>query len=220
MERARSAEDKARRAEDLLQAAEAVALELGGVRYITLAAVTERAGLHRTGIRRYYTSKEQLLLELAERGWGQWRDAVKAEIAGRTGLTPTQAAAVVSKALTSLPVFCDLLTHAALHLEGDVSIDRARQYKINATAARDDMAAALEQASTLTIEQVVSLLAVAGFLAAGFWQISNPTPTLARLYEEDPRWGHATTDIGPRLDALLATFAIGLAATETPADAR
>lgn len=219
MQRARSAEDKARRAEDLLRAAEAVALELGGVRYVTLAAVTEQAGIHRTGVRRYYASKEELLLELAERGWGQWRDAVKIEIGDRTGLTPSQAASVIGKTLTSLPVFCDLLTHVALHLEGDVGIDRARRYKTDATAAHDDIAAAVDRASTLTIEQVVSLLAVAVVLAAGFWQVANPTPTLAKLYEEDPRWGHAASDIAPQLDAMLGAFAIGFATTAAPEDA-
>src|ERR1700760_4732521 len=105
MQRARSAEDKARRAEDLLAAAEALALELGGVRHLTVAAVTERAGLHRTGARRYYASKEELLLELAERGWRQWRDATKIAVGDRTGLRPAETATVVSGTLASLPVF-------------------------------------------------------------------------------------------------------------------
>ena len=47
-----SIEDKTQRSEDLLAAAESLAVELGGVRFITLAPVTERAGLHRTGVRR------------------------------------------------------------------------------------------------------------------------------------------------------------------------
>src|ERR1700760_594686 len=101
-QRARSAEDKAQRAEDLLAAAEALALEVGGVRHLTVAAVTERAGLHRTGVRRYYASKEELLLELAERGWRQWRDAIIADLGDRTGLGPAPTAAVVSRSLVSL----------------------------------------------------------------------------------------------------------------------
>jgi AcrR family transcriptional regulator len=51
-QRARSVEDKQRRAEDLLDAARVLAAELGGVRHVTLAAVTERAGLHPSGVRR------------------------------------------------------------------------------------------------------------------------------------------------------------------------
>ncbi|MEW2549047.1 TetR family transcriptional regulator [Streptomyces sp. NPDC047002] len=210
-QRARSAEDKARRADDLLQAAEAVALERGGVRYVTLAEVTERAGLHRTGVRRYYTKKEDLLLELAERGWGQWRDAVADELGHRTGLTPAQTATVVSSTLIGLPVFCDLLTHVPLHLEGDVDIERARRYKTNATAAHDAIATALDRASTLAAGQIVHLLAAAVVLSAGLWQVSHPTPTLAKLYEEVPDWGHAALDFAPRLDTLLTACATGLA---------
>jgi AcrR family transcriptional regulator len=51
--RARTSEAKAQRAEDLVAAAEALALELGGVRHVTLTPVTARAGLHRTAVRRY-----------------------------------------------------------------------------------------------------------------------------------------------------------------------
>jgi AcrR family transcriptional regulator len=210
-QRARSAEDKAQRAEDLLTAAEALAGELGGIRYVTLAAVTERAGLHRTGVRRYYASKEELLLELAERGWGQWRDLVVQTVGERTGLGPAETAAVISTTLAALPVFCDLLTHAPLHLEGDVPVERARRYKTSAFAAHDGIAAALDRASTLTPEQLTSLLAVAVVVAAGFWQVSNPAPTIAALYAEVPDWGHLATDFAPRLDHLLTTFARGLA---------
>ena len=98
-------------------AAEALALELGGARFITLAPVTERAGLHRTGVRRYYASKEELLLELAERGWRQWSAAVRQALGDREGLEPRQVAAVLASTIASLPVFCDLLTHVALSLE-------------------------------------------------------------------------------------------------------
>ena len=217
-QRARSAEDKTRRSEDLLKAAEALALELGGVRYITLAPVTERAGLHRTGVRRYFASKEELLLELAERGWGQWRDAIKGEVAGRTGLGPAQTAAVVSETLVALPVFCDLLTHVALYLEGDVDIERARRYKTNAFAAHDEIATALDHASSMTLEQIGNLLAVAITLASGFWQVSHPTPTLAALYEQEPQWGHVALDFAPRLNRALKAFAIGFTETIAPDD--
>ncbi|MCA1220916.1 TetR family transcriptional regulator [Streptomyces sp. 8L] len=216
-QRARSDQDKTRRSEDLLEAAEALALELGGVRHVTLAPVTERAGLHRTGVRRYYASKEELLLELAERGWGQWRDAISRELGGATGLDPTRTAALVAGTLAQLPVFCDLLTHVALYLEGDVGIERARRYKTNAFAAHDAITAALDQACTMTAGQIESLLAVAITLASGFWQVAHPTPTLAALYEQVPRWGHVALDFAPRLHHALEAFAIGL--TRMPADA-
>jgi AcrR family transcriptional regulator len=211
-ERARSAEDKTRRADDLLAAAEAVALELGGVRHVTLAAVTERAGLHRTGVRRYYASKEELLLELAQRSWSQWRDVVTAGVDGRTGLGPTETATVISRSLVALPVFCDLLTHASLHLEGDVDMERARQYKANAFALTDEIVAALATASTMTAGQIANLLPAGLALAASFWQTAHPTASLAALYEQEPRWGHTALEFEPRLTLLLNAVATGLAA--------
>ncbi|MFK3984304.1 TetR family transcriptional regulator [Micromonospora sp. NPDC050397] len=209
-ERARSAEDKVRRAEDLLAAAEALALELGGVRFVTVPAVAHRAGLHRTGARRYYANKEELLLELAEQGWRQWRDAVKAAIGDRAGLGPEQVAAVVAQTIASLSVFCDLLSHVAMSLEGDVDIERARRYKTNATAAAGEIVTALAQASSMTVEQLQNLLANTATLAAGLWQASHPTPTLAALYEQVPAWRHAALDFEPRLSLLLRATAIGL----------
>src|SRR5690349_12733971 len=108
-QRARSTDDKALRSEALLTAAESIALERGGVRFVTLAPVTARAGLHRTGVRRYYASKEELLLELAERGWRQWSEAIKEMIGDRADLQPRDVAAALADTIASLPVFCDLL---------------------------------------------------------------------------------------------------------------
>lgn len=85
-----------------------------------------RAGLHRTGVRRYYASKEELLLELAERGWRQWSAAINQMLGDREDLQPRDVAAVLADTIASLPVFCDLLTHVTLSLEGDVDIERAR----------------------------------------------------------------------------------------------
>jgi AcrR family transcriptional regulator len=212
-QRARSVEDKARRSENLLAAAESIALELGGVRFITLAQVTERAGLHRTGVRRYYASKEELLLELAERGWRQWRDAIRHELGDRTGLGPREVAAVMAETIASLPVFCDLLTHVTLRLEGDVDLERARQYKTDSFAAHDEIVSALDGASSMTAGQIGALIPAALAFAAGFWQVSHPTPTLAALYEQVPSWGHAALDFAPRLRLLLQATAIGLAET-------
>lgn len=198
------------RSKDLLDAAEALAIELGGARFVTVAAVTERAGLHRTGVRRYYASKEELLLELAERGWGRWRDAVTQELGGRTGLGPDDLADVITRTIASLPVFCDLLTHAALSLEGDVDIERARRYKSSSFAAHDGIVSALDQAGTMTVGQIQDLMAAAVAFAAAFWQVSNPTPTLASLYEQVPAWGHVALDFAPRLGRLLRATAAGL----------
>jgi AcrR family transcriptional regulator len=208
--RARSADDKTLRSEALLAAAEELARERGGVRFITLAPVTDRAGLHRTGVRRYYASKEELLLELAERGWGQWRDAIEAAAGTGTDLSAEETATIVSATIASLPVFCDLLTHVPLHLEGEVDIERARRYKANAFAAHDAIVDTLARVSVLSAEQLADLLASALALTAYLWQVAHPTPTLAALYEQVPSWGHVALDFEGRLTHLLRATANGL----------
>ncbi|MGW4463179.1 TetR family transcriptional regulator [Micromonospora sp. NPDC004704] len=212
-QRARSLNDKAQRSEALLAAAESVALELGGVRFVTLAPVTERAGLHRTGVRRYYASKEELLLELAERGWRQWRDGIRDKLGDGDGLGPREVASVMADTIASLPVFCDLLTHVTLTLEGDVDMERARRYKTSSFAAHDEIVSALDHASGMTVEQIQALVAATLAFAASFWQVSHPTPTLAALYEQVPHWGHVALDFEPRLRLLLEATAIGLVET-------
>jgi len=158
--RARSEADKPRRAEDLLEAATALAAD-GGVRHITLAAVAERAGLHRSGIRRYFASREELLLELAERAWGEWRDILTARLTGQHDLSPADSAQAISVTIVSLPLFCDLLTHIPLGLAGDAELERARRYEANSFAAYDVIVGALRTVSTMRATQVEDLIAAA-----------------------------------------------------------
>ncbi|AQA06047.1 TetR family transcriptional regulator [Mycobacterium sp. MS1601] len=184
---------------------------MGGVRFVTVAAVTARAGLHRTGVRRYYASKEELLLELAERGWGQWRDAIQNATAGRCDLGPTEIAEILVKTIASLPVFCDLLAHVAMTLEDDVELDRARRYKLIAFAAHDQLVGSLQRTTTMTPTQVQTLVTTTVALTASLWQTAHPSPTLAKLYEQEPEWGHYALDFEPRLTLILQATAIGLA---------
>ncbi|MBW8795769.1 MAG: TetR family transcriptional regulator [Streptomyces sp.] len=210
--RARSAEAKRSRAEDLLNAARSLAADLGGVRHLTLAAAARAAGLHPSAIRRYFDSREELLLELAERGWEQWRETLTARLAGVRDLTPADTAAAVAATLTAQPLFCDLLIHVPLSLEGDVGTDRAYRYKTNASAAHDAIIDALTASGTMSADAVRDLTTVALGQTAYLWQVSHPTPTLAELYTRHPRWGHFAADFEPRLTRLLQATATGLAA--------
>ena len=208
--RARSQEAKLRRTEDLLKAAATLAADRGGVRHITLAAVTEIVGLHPSAVRRYFDSKEELLLELAERGWKQWCDVLTAHLAGAHDLTPRETATAVSATIASLPLFCDLLTHVQLSLESEVTVERARRYETNAFAAFDTIVSTLTATGTMTTGHVEDLMSAAVSLASYLWQASHPSSTLAQLFTEEPRWSHIALDFEPRLTRLLQATAGGL----------
>jgi hypothetical protein len=117
---------------------------------------------------------------------------------------------VLADTITSQPVFCDLLAHVPMSLEGDVDIERARRYKTNAFAAHDEIVAALEQAGSMSTGQIQSLMSATVSLTATMWQASHPTPALASLYEQVPRWGHAALEFAPKLRHLLKATATGL----------
>ncbi len=223
-QRARSAQDKAQRRAALLQAAYALALEQG-VREVTLAAITRAAGLDPSGLRRYFDSREELLLELAESGWAAWRDRLAGELASARRWPAGDLARSIVASLAADPVFCDLLTHVPLSLEGGVPLERARQYKTRSFAAYDAVCATLVTAGDgVDTEQAQQVLAATLGLAANLWQVAHPTPTLAALYEQVPRWGHAALSFEPRMVQLLTALFVGLradgdraAASEAPA---
>ncbi|KAA9156967.1 TetR/AcrR family transcriptional regulator [Amycolatopsis acidicola] len=210
--RARSEYDKKVRKATLLLAAEDLALERG-VREVTLTAVTKRVGLHPSALRRYFESCEELLLQLAEDGWGEWRKALLAGLGDARGLAPEEIARVVSGSLEELPLFCDLLTHAVLSLEGAVRIERARQYKLAATEAYDAMTDALVATSDLDRQGAQTLLSTAMSCGAYLFQLSRPSDTLRRLYEEEPRWAHDALRFREQLTEMLTAVARGARAS-------
>jgi AcrR family transcriptional regulator len=209
-QRARSAEDKELRRAALLDAARELGLEQG-VREVTLTAVTARVGLHPSALRRYFESREELLLELAQQGWGDWRDGLVRDLdAAPRPLDPDAVAARVADSLVRLPLFCDLLTHVVLSLEGSVRLERARGYKQAATVAYDAMTEALTGAGAgLDRAGAQTLLTTAMSAAAYLYQLSRPTATLRRLYAEEPRWAHDALRFPAQLTTLLTAAARG-----------
>ena len=215
-QRARSPQDKQLRKTALLEAARGLAT-VHGVSEVTLAAVTARVGLHPTAVRRYFESREELLLELTEQGWAAWHDLLVGGLADAhshgdaRGLTAPQVAGVVSGSLEQLPLFCDLLTHVVLGLEGAVRLERARQYKTAATAAYDAMTQALASSGAGLDDQGAQLLLTAAMSCAAYlYQLSRPTATLRQLYAEEPRWAHDALRFREQLTALLTAVAAGV----------
>jgi AcrR family transcriptional regulator len=208
-QRARSSFHKQLRKDALLDAARDLAAERG-VREVTLVDVTARVGLHPTAVRRYFESREELLLELAEQGWADWRERLTAGLGGTTGLSAGQLAEVVSASLEQLPLFCDLLTHVVLSLEGAVRLERARQYKAAAARAYDAMTQALVDADAgLDHAGAQTLLTAAMSCGAYLFQLSRPSATLRQLYAEEPRWAHDALRFREQLTTLLTAVARG-----------
>jgi AcrR family transcriptional regulator len=92
-QRARTEENKRRRAAALVEAARSLAVE-SGVASVTLTAVAGRAGIHYSAVRRYFTSHKEVLLHLAAEGWVRWSGTVCEKLTEPGPMSPPRVAEV------------------------------------------------------------------------------------------------------------------------------
>ncbi|BAL88307.1 putative TetR-family transcriptional regulator [Actinoplanes missouriensis 431] len=208
-QRARSTQAKEERSAALLRAAVELATR-SGVRAVTLTEIATAAGVHVSGVRRYFGSREEIYLRLAAQEWDSWASAVAEALAGRHDVPAVDLADLLSGTLAERPLFCDLLPHVPLTLEREVPQETVREFKLDALDAVTTLAGAITASTALTIEQVHDLIAAITALAGSLWQIAHPPQTLATLYEQDPRLAHAASDFTPRLARLVTALLTGL----------
>ncbi|HUO41054.1 MAG TPA: TetR family transcriptional regulator [Mycobacterium sp.] len=211
-QRARTAENKRLRAEALMEAARLLALE-AGVASVTLTAVADRAGVHHSAIRRYFTSHKEVLLHLAAEGWTRWAANVSKGLRVPGPMSPGRAAETLADGLAADPLFCDLLANVPLHLEHEVSIDRVVDFKRISLAAFISIADSIEHAlPELGRRGALDTVTAAYALAATLWQVAHPPEALAGAYADGravpPDWN---LEFVRALTRLLTATCVGLA---------
>jgi AcrR family transcriptional regulator len=215
-QRARSAENKRRRASALVEAARSLARE-DGVASVTLTAVAERAGVHHSAVRRYFSSHKDVLLRLAAEGWTRWAETVGEELKALAPATPGTVAEVLAKGLDADPLFCDLLANVFLHLERDVDIEHVIAFKRVSRVAVESLAASVGSSLPgLDARGALDIVTATYALAGTLWQVAHPTEALTRVYAEDetlaPAWA---LDFLPTLTRLLTATCAGIAAGQS-----
>ncbi|MGW3071818.1 TetR family transcriptional regulator [Kitasatospora sp. NPDC001132] len=210
-QRARSPEAKRRREAAILAAARSLGREQG-IRDITLTDIAAAVGMHKSALLRYFETREEIFLRLTAEGWAEWSDALTARLRKTTEPGPAAVAGAFASTLAARGMFCDLLAHAPLNLERNVSLDAVRDFKLATLAARVPISAAVRaQLPALDEQDVVDLVATAVSLAGAMWQIANPGSEVAALYRSDPRLAHAVIEVEPRLTRILTATITGLA---------
>ena len=208
-QRARRPEHKEQRREAILAAAKTLATR-DGVRAVNLGDIAAEVGVHKSALLRYFETREEIYLQLTSDCWLDWIEALRAKLPGAPR-TPSDVAAVITSTLVDRPLFCDLLTHAPLNLERNVSLDAVRAYKTSAME-RVDVVSELLGDAVSGLGKTGGRKAVAAItaFAAAFWQVSHPPETLARFYEEAPEFGHSVMDFAGRLEDLTTAVLTGL----------
>ncbi|MBV2155864.1 TetR/AcrR family transcriptional regulator [Kitasatospora sp. SUK 42] len=211
-QRARSPEAKRRREASILEAARSLGGERG-IRDITLTDIATAVGMHKSALLRYFETREEIFLRLTAEGWQEWSDALSARLRENAEPGPASVARAFAATLAARGLFCDLLAHAPLNLERNVSLTAVRDFKLATLAARGPITAAVrEQLPALDDQDVTDLVATAVSLAGALWQIANPGTEVAALYRSDPRLAHAVIEVEPRLARVLTATITGLAA--------
>lgn len=220
--RARQPAQKQQRAEAILASARALALRDGLAR-VSLGGIAADVGLHKSALLTYFGTREEIFLRLAEGEWGEWGAAVAAELADApAGDTPAQVAEALARSLADRPLLCELLLHAPLTLERNVSLDAVRRFKAATTSALDDAGDALHaRLPALSRAACHELLMAGGLVAGGLWQASRPSPVVQELYA-DPAVApglarYAVVDFADALARFVRVHLAGIVEVDGPA---
>lgn len=212
-QRARRPEHKRQRYEAILAAARSLA-ERDGVRAVSLADIASTVGMHKSALLRYFETREEIYLNLAAEDWRSWQTGMGAALDALPGGDVAGVAAAFGATLTERPLLCDLLTHAALNLERNVSLESARTYKRAAIGAVYEIAARVRTVlPELTDRSAFELVGSVSLIAAGLWQMARPTPTLVELYAQEPELGLPDLPFGPTVARMAETIIRGLLAS-------
>jgi AcrR family transcriptional regulator len=215
-QRARRPEQKLRRQEAILSATRELALR-NGVRNVSLADIAARVGIHKSALLRYFETREQIFLELTAEAWRDWVQALHAGLDAAAPGSAGLVADVFARGFGDRPLLCDLIAHAPLNLERNVSPEAVRRYKLTSLGAVDEAAALVRRVLPgLTPAECTEFTATLASLAGSLWQIANPTPALAELYASDPALAQACVDLTPRLRRTAEILLAGLVPSRRP----
>jgi AcrR family transcriptional regulator len=211
-QRARRPEQKRQREAAILEAARRLALR-DGVRNVSLADIAADVGMHKTALLRYFGTREEIYLHIATEAWQEWAKTLSATLGELTRGDVTGIAKAFATSLKERPLLCDLLTHAPLNLERNVSLTAVITFKLAAITGVQILNDAVRKLlPKLTKDDGDELLVGITTLAAGLWQLGNPPPNVAKLYVEHPAMSHTAIEFVSAVTRLTETLTLGLLA--------
>jgi len=213
-QRARSPEAKAERRRALLAAAGAL-LDEGGHEAVTLAAIAERAGVVKSGVYRYFESREEILMRLMAAGLDDMAAEIEGALPRLEGSDDMEAiAGMTARAFSSRPRMCELAGVLSTVLERNVGEETLLEIKSEMMVAAGRIAAAGARAApSVPLDGWALACRLVFSLVSGHWPLSHPSENVARVlsrpefapirkdFEADVRQGFAALLRGLRAPA-------------------
>lgn len=183
--RARRPEQKQQRYAAILEAARELAVR-DGVGSVSLADIAAEVGMHKSALLKYFETREEIFLRLAETEFHEWAAGSLAALSA-AGPEPREVADALACSVADRPLFCQLLLYSPLTLERNVSLDVVRAFKLAIKESMQEVLPALQRAlPALDADACFDLFAMSGIVAAGLWQAAHPAPQVVALHAEDP----------------------------------
>ncbi|MDT3400115.1 TetR family transcriptional regulator [Streptomyces sp. B1866] len=215
-QRARRPEQREVRRQAILQAAVDMLADMP-VAEISLRELSRRVGLAKSNVLRYFETREAVFLELLDRAWHDWLDALEAgELppppAAPLGRASAYApvARATAESLGRRPLLCELISVLPGVLERNVSTEVVRSFKQRALGHNSRLGRLLgERIPELDETASIELASTVFTFAVGLWPLANPAPSVVAALE-DPCLAGAHVDFADRLARTTELTVAGL----------
>ncbi|GAA3988439.1 TetR family transcriptional regulator [Allokutzneria multivorans] len=182
---------RARRPEQVRQRREAI-LDTAGemlaerpLAEISLRELSDRVGLAKSNVLRYFDSREAVFLELLDRRWTAWLDELEPVLTKQVPSDPEAVATAVALSLSGHAQLCELISSMAGVLERNITVEYARVFKGNSSRNADRLAAMVRGHFPGIGEHGAGHFAGSVFvIVAGLWPYARPTEAVAQVMAE------------------------------------
>ncbi|MFE9745303.1 TetR family transcriptional regulator [Saccharothrix saharensis] len=187
-QRARRPEQVEQRRRAILETACAMLRERS-VAEISLRELSDRVGLAKSNVLRYFDSREAIFLEVLDRELGAWLDEVEESLGslgpgGSVGGAEAVARAVAAT-LLGRPLLCELISGMAGVLERNIPVDFARVFKRRANERKTRLANLVRSRVPVLDEAAARHFAASVLvMTAGLWPHARPTDAVAQVMRE------------------------------------
>ncbi len=150
---------------------------------ISLRELSDRVGLAKSNVLRYFDSREAIFLEVLDQEWGAWLDEVEEALAPASDAVDV--ATAVATSLLRRRLLCELISGMAGVLERNISVDFARVFKRRATSHTTRLADLVRARVPVLDEAAARHFARAALvMTAGLWPHANPSDAVAQVMRE------------------------------------
>lgn len=218
-QRARTDEQRTQRRRHILDTAAAMLAEMPVTR-LSLNELSRRVGLAKANLRRYFESREAVLLDLLDAEVADWIAELERAAVPGTG-TPRERgdrlAELLAASMTRRPVLCDLLSAQGAVLEHNISTEVGIRHKYKARQAMHALVRlALRHLPELGTDGAAALVETVLLMAMTAWQCSHPSESMLAAYASDPALAAMRVNFTDLVHRTAAVTASGLLARQHP----